>query len=149
MDKLSLSLAAVTLALSVGAIVFQSFIVAPAVFGSLGTDQARDFLRTLFPRFFRFNAGCAAIAALSTVAAGALAGFSTFFVWATGGAVLMTACMLAALASVPSINAARDAGDDGRQRFRRLHALSVALTIVALVVGLAILTAIGSTSAGS
>lgn len=41
----------------------------------------------------------------------------------------------------PAINAARDAGPSGQERFRRLHRLSVRLNSVVLILGVALLVA--------
>ncbi|MCH5373373.1 MAG: DUF4149 domain-containing protein, partial [Planctomycetes bacterium] len=48
-----------------GAIVFQSALVAPAVFGELDGDAARRVLRRLFPRFFVLGIGLTVFALLA------------------------------------------------------------------------------------
>jgi uncharacterized membrane protein len=127
----------------VGAIMFQSAIVAPSVFSQLDEASARRFLRSLFPRFFRLGAVSSAVALVAAATAGALAD------WPPRGLLLiaLSAAMLAlsviALAMIPSINAARDAGSAGAARFSTLHRLNVLATIGMLALGLAILTTIG------
>ncbi len=110
-----------------GAIVFQSALVAPAVFGELDQAAARRILRRLFPRFFMLGLGLIGLA-LGAVALGPLA------TGVRSTAALTLATMLLAiglaLALVPGINAASDAGNAAR--FRVLHGLSVLLTLATL-----------------
>ena len=123
----------------IGAIIFQSAVVAPLVFRTLNADAAGRFLRALFPRFFRFGllCGSAFLGAVLLMVAGS--GWDEPAVLLLAAAVTMIACQFAALALVPAINAARDAGSAGTQRFRRLHGLSVLLILVILVTAVGIL----------
>jgi Ca2+/Na+ antiporter len=142
--------AAATIAIGiwVGSIIFQSLIVAPVVFSALDEKGARGVLRGVFPRFFRLGIGCSGFALLALLAAGLLAGWSGLVAPLVAAAVMtLLACI--ALYLVPAINAARDAGDAGAARFRRLHSLSVALTVASLVVGIGLLGAVGAAAAGS
>jgi len=139
----TLALSAVTLAaaLWVGAIVFQSFFVAPAVFRELDEEGARRFLRAVFARFFRLGLVCAAV-----MIAGAAVALTTGAVpgagWLLAGAIGIAVADAVCLRLVPSINAARDAGPPAAARFRRLHGLSVALTLVMLALGIWMLVAL-------
>lgn len=130
------------LAVWVGAIVFQSAVVAPSVFTTLDAGDAGTFLRGLFPRFFVAGLVCGA---------GMLAG--TGLIYAAGArdprlvalAVItgvMIALQFSAGRMVPAINAARDAGEAGRRRFGRLHGINVLLTVAVLVLGVGLLAAI-------
>lgn len=134
----------VTLALAiwVGAIVFQSAVVAPSVFTTLDADDAGAFLRGLFPRFFRAGLVCGA---------GMLAGIGLIYGAGARDArvialavttAIMIALQFSAGRMVPAINAARDEGEAGRRRFGRLHGINVLLTIAVLMLGLALLAAI-------
>lgn len=143
-----LSLAGVALAVVLGTIVFQSFIVAPTVFGQLDEVAARRFLRALFPKFFRVNGIAGAIAAGALALGGTAAGWTAFYAWTVSGAGSIVAAMLLSLRLVAPINAARDAGDAGASRFARLHRATVLLTILSLLAATAILLAIGATSRG-
>ena len=78
----------------VGAILFQSAIVAPSVFGVLDDAAARGFLRTLFPRFFRFGMICAGLCLLAAL----VAGFSRDWQQAD----MITAALSAAMAASPT-----------------------------------------------
>lgn len=111
-----------------GAIVFQSALVAPAVFGELDAAAARRVLRRLFPRFFSLGIVLIGVALAAVAVAPIAPG-----VRSTSAATL--AMMLLAiglsLALVPAINAASDAGN--ASRFRILHGASVLLTLATLV----------------
>ena len=148
MDQVAYAIAGLCAAIAAGSIVFQSFVVAPAVFGSLETDAARSFLRTLFPRFFRLNLVIAALACAALLAAGLVNGWSVLEIWGTAATAVMALSMFASLAVVPAINKARDAGAEGEATFRRLHRLTVMLTVLALLLSVAVIVAIAGTSAG-
>ncbi|NJN47174.1 MAG: DUF4149 domain-containing protein [Candidatus Competibacteraceae bacterium] len=141
---LMLAIAAVSVGLWIGAIVFHSFIVAPLVFKNLETEQARNFLRALFPRFFKFGLGCGIVLVLALILAGTGLGWSALLLGLLGTAVVMTGLEAYSLWLVPSINAARDAGDAGAKQFKFLHRLSVLLTLAILLMGLGVLGILGA-----
>ncbi|MEE4378172.1 MAG: DUF4149 domain-containing protein [Candidatus Competibacteraceae bacterium] len=144
MTSLMLAIAAVSAGLWTGAITFHSFIVAPLVFKNLETDQARVFLRALFPRFFKFGLGCGIVLVLALVMTGSGLGWSAVLLGLLGTAVVMTGLEAYSLWLIPSINAARDAGDAGAKRFKFLHGLSVLLTLAILLLGLGVLITLGA-----
>lgn len=135
---LALSAAALANAVWVGAIVFQSAIVAPSVFSSLEAPDASKFLRRLFPSFFRLGIACGGIMTAGFV-------FLAFWsdpehvVWPFALSGVMTVFAVVSLVMVPGINAARDAGEAGAVRFERLHRLSVLLTVLILLAGIFVL----------
>lgn len=133
----ALAVANVAAGIWVGAIVFQAFFVAPAVFREVDEAGAARFLRAIFPRFFKLGLVCGVVMIASLGAAGAGAGPTL------AAAVVMTAAAGLALLLVPRINAARDAGPPAAGRFRRLHGASVALTLLALGLGLGVLVTLG------
>lgn len=126
-----------------GAIVFQSAVVAPAVFRTLDEGAARAFLRALFPSFYRFGLACGSVMLLSLGLIALLSGMTP----ALGALALIAATMLilevVSLRLVPAINAARDAGESGAARFSRLHRVSVMLTVIVLVLGVVAIATIG------
>ena len=128
----------------VGAIVFQSAIVAPSVFTVLDESSARGFLRSLFPRFFRLGLVLGGLSLLAALAAGTTASWQdgTVAVATLAAAIALMAWL--ALAMIPAINAARDEGDAGQKRFTALHRLSVLLTLSMLMAGLAIIGIAGA-----
>ncbi len=141
--------ALLTLAAStwVGAIIFQSAVVAPAVFVDLDEPAARRFLRTLFPRFYRLGLVCGALMIAGLVWLGALTdAHSNLFTLAIVTFVMIV-LEVASLGLVPRINAARDAGEAGHATFSRLHRISVLLTVVILLLGIGVLAAIAAMAA--
>jgi len=131
----------------VGAIVFQSAVVAPAVFVDLDEDAGRSFLRTLFPRFFRLGLACGALMLASVLS------FAFFSGWSATAGILasVTSIMILleaiSLAMVPHINAARDAGEAGHAKFTRLHRTSVLLTLAILLLGITLLAMVAASAA--
>ena len=126
-----------------GAILFQSALVAPVVFGELDAEAARRVLRRLFPRFFVL--GLALIGgALASVAFAPVPAGTRTTVAATLAAMLLAIGL--ALALVPAINAASDTGNSAR--FRALHGASVLLTLATMAgaVGVIIVLILGAGS---
>lgn len=125
----------------VGAIVFQSAVVAPTVFVDLDESAARAFLRRLFPRFFKLGLVCGVL----MLAGLALVGFD-----APNAALIaaLTTVMLVleaiSLWMVPAINAARDAGEAGKTRFENLHRLSVLFTVLILLLGIGVIAVVSA-----
>ncbi len=134
-------------AIWMGAIVFQSAVVAPAVFVDLDEAAARAFLRTLFPRFFRLGLVCGALMLAALLGHGVVAGWTTTTTALAVMASLMLVLEAISLGLVPHINAARDAGQAGEADFGRLHRTSVLLTVAILLVGVAFLAIIAARAA--
>lgn len=132
----------IAIATWVGAIVFQSAVVAPTVFATVDESQARAFLRSLFPRFFRLGLACGGIMAVSIAASAWWSGWSAALGILSGLTAAMLALEAGSLWLVPRINAARDAGDAGVARFQALHRLSVLFTVIILLLGIVVLTVI-------
>lgn len=134
----------IALAAWVGSILFLSFGVAPLIFKVLEPEPAGRFVRALFPRYYLWGAICGAIA-LPAVVCGPLAvpelrgpmvGLRALLIIA--GILIMFYC---GNVLTPAINTARDAGAPEQERFDRLHARSVNLNSVVLVMGLFLLAA--------
>ena len=131
----------------VGAIVFQSAVVAPSVFPNVSAEDAKRLLRTIFPRFYVLGLACGAVmlatagvAALREGAGGKLPALLAI-------TAVMVALNAVSLWLVPRINRARDA--HAERRFQRLHGVSVALTLAVLALGCtAIVAAAGSPLGG-
>lgn len=137
--SIATSLLAIPAAVWVGAIVFQTAVVAPTVFGTLDEAAARQFLRRLFPRFYRLGLVCGALMIAGICAWAALIGVTPAFGLLAIATVAMFVFQAVSLRMVPRINAARDAGDSGRAAFSRLHRMSVLLTVGVLLLGIAVL----------
>ncbi len=130
-----------------GAIVFQSAVVAPAVFVDLDEAAARSFLRALFPRFFRLGLVCGALMLAALLGLGVVAGWTATTIALASMTSIMIVLEAISLALVPRINAARDAGQAGEARFARLHRISVLLTVVILLLGIAFLAIVAARAA--
>ncbi|MDJ0941100.1 MAG: DUF4149 domain-containing protein [Woeseiaceae bacterium] len=137
--SISVSVLAIATAVWVGAILFQSAVVAPSVFTVLDEAAARRFLRALFPRFFRLGAACGAAMLIAALVGGLVAGWTPVTVWASAVSTATLVLSLTALSIIPATNAARDAGDAGRARFVTLHRVSVLMTVAMLFLGLVLL----------
>ena len=109
-----------------GAILFQTAIVAPVVFTTLDAENASKFLRKIFPRFFMviFILGISALIV------------SSVFLSIQGIviAAVTTISMIISYLVVPATNKARD--EDRSTAFRRLHTLTVVLTLFTLLANL-------------
>ena len=112
----------------IGVILFQTIVVAPTVFKSLGVELASPFLRAIFPRLFLFVALFGFASCIEKVFSNNEQSFG--FISALVTVIFMLICFFL----VPMTNKAKDDQNDGL--FRGLHSLSVALTLVVLVVNL-------------
>ena len=123
-DKLSVLLPGII----IGVILFQTIVVAPTVFKSLGAEHASPFLRAIFPRLFLFVALCGFASCTERFFSNHELNFGLF------SALVTVIFMLICFFLVPMTNKAKDNKNDGL--FRGLHSLSVALTLLVLVVNL-------------
>ena len=112
--------------LVVGVILFQTAVIAPTVFRSLGPDQAGPFLRKVFPKFFVVLVVMGTAGAISAIASDA-----SYQRWI--GLVTWTLGLLAYLL-IPMTNKSRDEGNE--KLFKKLHNASVLMTVLILVVNL-------------
>ena len=112
--------------LVVGVILFQTAIIAPTVFRSLGPDQAGPFLRKVFPKFFVVLVVMGIAGAIS-----ALASDASYQLWIC--LVTLTLGLLA-YQLIPMTNKSRDDGNE--KLFKKLHNASVLMTVLILVVNL-------------
>ena len=112
-----------------GGMTLYSFGFAPMVFSALPADVAGKLLRQAFPYYYLFVMAVAAVAAVALWFADPI------------NAGLMAATAIVAVVArqllMPMINTARDAGT--KQKFDRLHGLSVALNMLQLAVVVAVL----------
>ena len=106
-----------------GVILFQTAIIAPSIFKVLSPDKAGPFLRTIFPKLFMFVAVLSLIGFVLSFISSNSIGLIVFF----GSLLFMLICYYI----VPMTNRARDAGNDNA--FKRLHTVSVVLTMLVLL----------------
>lgn len=128
----------------VGSILFFSFGVAPVIFRVLGAEAGGRFVRALFPRYYAWGVVGAAVALPAFL--GVPLAFPEYKgPWVGVQAGLILAGVLIFLycgnSLTPAINAARDEGPAGAERFDRLHRRSVQWNAVALVLGIILLVA--------
>ena len=121
----------VLISIWIGVIVFFSAIIAPTVFKTLDEKSAGVFLRAFFPKYYLFAI---------VIGLAALALIMIFNIEMSGilyiAIVSMTILSIISRFMIPIINNARDMGERGKQKFNRLHALSVSLNVITLVIGL-------------
>ena len=106
-----------------GVILFQTAIIAPSIFKVLSPDNAGPFLRTIFPKLFMFVAVLSLAGFVLSLISSNTSGLIVFF----GSLLFMLICYYI----VPMTNRARDAGNDNA--FKRLHTVSVVLTMIVLL----------------
>ena len=131
METLALHVVAATL----GAMLFFAVGVAPAVFQALPIEQAGQFLRKLFPRYY-----------LALIVGSGVAGC----LWLSSAPLAAGTCLLIAVSTlwirqrlVPRINQLRDAelaGDTAAgARFATMHRVSVIINMIQLLALVALL----------
>ena len=106
-----------------GVILFQTAIIAPSIFKVLSPDNAGPFLRTIFPKLFMFVAVLSLVGFVLSFISSNTTGLIVFF----GSLLFMLICYYI----VPMTNRARDTGNDNA--FKRLHTVSVVLTMIVLL----------------
>lgn len=128
-----MSMYGITILISIwiGVIVFFSAIIAPTVFKTLDEKSAGVFLRAFFPKYYLF-AIVIGLAALALIMIFNIEMSNILYI----AIVSMTILSIISRFMIPIINNARDMGEKGKQKFNRLHALSVSLNVITLVIGL-------------
>lgn len=133
----------VALVIWVGGIIFFSFVAAPAIFQVLAKEDAGRLVRAIFPRYYKLGIGCGVLTTLSLAGLGIVSGRLTGPLAADIVIVTLMMCLtIYSLVLVPRINAARDAGQEQEERFKKLHRRSVVVNAVVLFLGLAALAVI-------
>ncbi|HKJ17545.1 MAG TPA: DUF4149 domain-containing protein [Xanthomonadales bacterium] len=136
METLFTATYSIAVGIWVGAIVFQSAVVAPSVIDVLRGHAAGMLLRRLFPRFYRLGLACGAAMITAVIALSLLGSLTTAGRTIAVLSTVMIVMQAMSLWLVPHINAARDAGLAGARRFSRLHSISVGITLLVLLLGL-------------
>ncbi len=137
------------LAVWIGSIVFFSFVVAPAVFKTLGPQEAGQLIRKIFSKYYLIGFLCAA---LGIICVGILLADGAFGKWPAILSLLLLAAMGGTdlwlrQAVFPQMNQMRDqiiaAGDKAdpelEREWKTLHRLSVQLNGAVLLAALALL----------
>ena len=121
----------VLISIWVGIIIFFSAIIAPTVFKALDEKSAGVFLRAFFPKYYLF-AIVIGLAALALIMIFDIKVSNILYI----AIVSMTILSIISRFMIPMINNARDMGEKGKEKFNRLHMLSVSLNVITLVIGL-------------
>ena len=119
----------VLISIWIGVIVFFSAIIAPTVFKTLDEKSAGVFLRAFFPKYYLF-AIVIGLASLDLIMIFNIEMSNILYI----AIVSMTILSIISRFMIPIINNARDMGEKGKQKFNRLHALSVSLNVITLVI---------------
>ncbi|MBT5644319.1 MAG: DUF4149 domain-containing protein [Gammaproteobacteria bacterium] len=128
---MSLDIILVLVSIWVGSIIFFSAIIAPTVFKVLDEKSAGLFLRAFFPKYYIFGL---IMGLLSIVLIFLLSIPTNTMLLAL--LIVMIALTVTSKLMIPVINAARDMGEAGVRRFKKLHTISVMLNVLTLIVGL-------------
>ena len=112
----------------IGSIIFFSSIIAPTVFKSLDEKSAGLFLRAFFPKYYVFGIIIGVLAIVIDIKSHENLAFLLI------GSMIVLSFISRGL--IPMINNARDMGDTGKDKFKKLHTFSVVLNVVTLLIGL-------------
>ena len=108
-----------------GIMIFFSFVIAPVVFTTLNEENARKFIRRIFPFYYNVNLGISLIVLLLFIFLGNLK--SDFFL------ILAVAIMFAAsnYLLMPLINKFRD--ENNNKKFKFSHLISVIFNFIQIL----------------
>ncbi len=121
MEQISIHLTSIIL----GIMLFFSFVVAPVTFTALNEENARKFIRKIFPYYYTVNL---AISALVLILFIILKIFSFDFYLILGVAVLFA---LSNFILMPLINKYRDEKQDSK--FKYSHLISVVINFIQMI----------------
>ena len=111
-----------------GLIIFQTLLAAPIVFTSLKQDQARIFIRKVFPRLFKFLY----LIGLFMLVVNFLSNSTYMLLYIVSSLTFIFPLICAFMVDVTN-----KATDDGnKKKFKFLHTLSVILTMIVLILNL-------------
>ena len=111
-----------------GVILFQSSIIAPTVFRVLDLEDAGAFLRKVFPRFFTLIMACSLLMLVLVVLSDS--SDKSRFMLPVANLVFSGVSYLV----IPATNRAKDDGEE--KKFKALHSLTVALTLLMLILNI-------------
>ena len=111
-----------------GLILFQSSVIAPTVFRVLDLEDAGAFLRKVFPRFFTLIMACSLLMLVLVVLSDS--SDKSRFMLPVANLVFSGISYL----MIPATNRAKDDGEE--KKFKALHSLTVALTLLMLILNI-------------
>jgi len=112
-------------AMVLGIMLFFSFVIAPVVFTTLDEDNARKFIRRIFPFYYNVNLGISLIILLTFIFLSKL-GVDFYLILAISLLFAISNYLL-----MPLINRYRDEGQD--KKFKYSHFLSVVINFVQMI----------------
>jgi uncharacterized membrane protein len=129
----------------VGAVVFFSFVVAPALFGAFPAVEAGRAVGALFPLYYRLGYVCGGVLVLTSVLLRRGAAARTWWGVNAGLAgIMLAATLYAGVVLLPRASALRPQIHDptappaAKEEFDRLHRLAVQLNGAVLLGGIAV-----------
>ena len=108
-----------------GTMVFFSFVVAPVTFTTLNEENARRFIRKIFPYYYLFNLIISILTILSFII---IKKFSIEFYLISFVAILF---VISNFVLMPLINKFRDTNQD--KKFKYSHSISVVINFVQMI----------------
>ena len=120
-DQISIHLTAMIL----GIMLFFSFVIAPVVFTSLDEENARKFIRRIFPFYYNVNLGLSLIVLLTFLFLGKL-GVDFYLILAITLLFVTSNYLL-----MPLINKYRDEKQD--KKFKYSHFISVVINFIQMI----------------
>ena len=109
-----------------GTMVFFSFVVAPVTFTTLNEENARKFIRKIFPYYYLFNLIISILTILSFII---IKKFSIEFYLISFVAILF---VISNFVLMPLINKFRDTNQD--KKFKYSHFISVVINFVQMII---------------
>ena len=110
--------------LSLGIMLFFSFVVAPTVHKFLPTAQSGPYIRRLFPIYYIINAG---LALGSVIAIASLGVFNAIFY---ANVIILVLFALCYFYLMPTINKQKTKNN---RKFKTLHGISVAINLIQII----------------
>ena len=108
-----------------GIMLFFSFVIAPVVFATLDEDNARKFIRRIFPFYYNVNLGISFIVLITFILLSKI-GFDFYLVLAIALLFAISNYLL-----MPLINKYRDEKQD--KKFKYSHFISVVINFVQMI----------------
>ena len=112
-------------AMVLGIMLFFSFVIAPVAFSTLDEDNARKFIRRIFPFYYNVNLGISLIVLLTFILLSKLA--IDFY-------LILAICVLFATSNyllMPLINRFKD--ENQHKKFKYTHFISVVINFVQMI----------------
>ena len=121
MEQISIYLTSIIL----GIMLFFSFVVAPITFTALDEENARKFIRKIFPYYYTVNLAISIIVLIC---------FVTLKIFSIGFYLILSVAVLFAVSNfvlMPMINKFRDEKQD--KKFKQSHFISVVINFVQMI----------------